>query len=99
MGRKVLSLFIGAGTLAALAARADQPASSSPDFDKSIAPLLTQRCLDCHSGPKPKGGLDLSRRAMTQAGGKSGPAIVPGKPDDSVLWGYVDQENMPPNKP
>src|SRR5277367_5792569 len=33
------------------------------DFDGQVAPLLVRRCLDCHSGPDPKGKLDLSRRS------------------------------------
>ena len=36
--------------------------AAPPDFDREVAPLLAARCLDCHSGPKPKGKLDLSRR-------------------------------------
>lgn len=71
----------------------------APNFDKQIAPLLVQRCLDCHSGPKPKGGLDLSRREKSRAGGNQGPVLVPGRPDQSLLLEYVDQNKMPPKKP
>jgi hypothetical protein len=74
-------------------------AGESVDFDRQVAPLLVQRCLDCHGGPKPKGGLDLARRDATLAGGKSGAAVVPGRPDDSLLWQYVDAGKMPPKKP
>ncbi len=70
-----------------------------PDFDKVIAPLLSERCLGCHSGAKPKGGLNLSRRRTAMAGGDQGEAIVPGKPEDSLLWEYVNDETMPPKKP
>jgi hypothetical protein len=74
-------------------------AAEPVDFDRQVAPLLVQRCLDCHSGPKPKGRLDLARRATALAGGKSGAAIVPGRPDESRLWEYVDAGKMPPKKP
>src|SRR6185437_11392328 len=72
---------------------------AGPDFDKVVAPLLSERCLDCHRGAKPKGGLDLTRRRTAMAGGDQGGAIVPGKPDDSLLWQYVNDETMPPKKP
>src|SRR4051794_9518684 len=81
-------------------AQAAEPAPAPrPDFDRTVAPLLVQRCLDCHSGPKPKGGLDLSRRQAALAGGDRGPAIVPGKLEDSLLWQQVERGKMPPKKP
>ena len=69
------------------------------DFDREVAPLLAERCLDCHSGPKPKGGLDLTSHKATLAGGESGPALVAGKVDESELWLRVDEGEMPPKKP
>src|SRR5262249_54626251 len=57
---------------------------AGPDFDEKVAPLLSVRCLDCHSGSKPKGGLDLSRRRSAMEGGDQGVVIVPGKPDASL---------------
>ena len=68
-------------------------------FDKAIAPLLARRCLDCHQGEHAQGGLDLSQRAKALAGGESGVAITPGKPDDSLLWQRVVDGDMPPKKP
>ncbi len=72
---------------------------SRPDFDRDIAPLLAERCLDCHGGPKPKGGLDLTSRRATFAGGESGPAVVAGNLDESPLWQRIDDDEMPPKKP
>ena len=69
------------------------------DFDREIAPLIAQRCLDCHSGSEPKGKLDLSTRAMAMAGGESGKVIVPGELDDSLLWEQIDSGEMPPKHP
>jgi hypothetical protein len=68
----------------------------SEDFDGSVAMILARRCLDCHSGPEPKGKLDLSRRSAVLVGGESGPAIVPGHPDQSPLWERVEAGEMPP---
>ncbi|WP_161625804.1 DUF1553 domain-containing protein [Singulisphaera acidiphila] len=66
------------------------------NFDREVAPILARRCLDCHSGPEPKGGLDLSSRTTSLRGGTNGEVIVPGKPDESVLWEQVADGTMPP---
>src|SRR4051794_29752674 len=66
------------------------------DFDGRVAPVLIRRCLDCHAGLDPKGGLDLSRRAAALRGGDSGEVIVPGKPEESLLWEQVADGSMPP---
>ena len=59
-------------------------AAAPPDFDKEIAPLLATRCLACHSGAKPKGDFDITRKANVT------PADV---------WKCVDAGEMPPKKP
>ncbi|WP_206352378.1 DUF1553 domain-containing protein [Tautonia rosea] len=69
------------------------------EFDQSVAPILTTRCLDCHAGPDPKGGLDLSRKAGALKGGHSGPAVSPGDLDESLLWIVVEDGLMPPDDP
>jgi hypothetical protein len=69
------------------------------DFDRQIAPLLAARCLDCHAGKEPKGGLDLSNRKAALAGGESGAAITPGKLEESLIWEKVSEGEMPPKKP
>ncbi|MCP4859427.1 MAG: DUF1549 domain-containing protein [Fuerstiella sp.] len=54
---------------------------------EKVQPLLATRCLKCHSGDKDdlKGNLSLNSRAAMLAGGDSGPSIVPGAPDKSLL--------------
>ena len=54
-------------------------------FEGKVRPLLVARCYQCHSGPKTKGGLALDTRSGWQRGGDSGAAIVPGRPDESLL--------------
>ncbi|REJ74685.1 MAG: DUF1553 domain-containing protein [Planctomycetota bacterium] len=77
-------------------AEVDRPsAASTPD----VSALLARRCLECHSGLDPKGGLDLTERRRAIEGGDSGAAIVPGQPDESLLWQYVRDGRMPPEKP
>jgi hypothetical protein len=65
-------------------------------FRSAIRPLLSEKCLSCHSSEARKGGLDLSRRATAASGGKSGEALAPGKPDDSLLLERVAAGEMPP---
>src|SRR5437588_9497366 len=72
-------------------------------FEKKIRPLLTQRCFECHSPEKKvKGGLRLDSREGWQTGGDTGPALVPGKPEESLLIKavrYRDKDlQMPPQK-
>ena len=79
-------------------ARDGAAADQAETFDRTIAPLLARRCLDCHSGAAPKGGLNLTARKNLLTGGDSGPPIVPGKPDNSLLWQRVRDNEMPPKK-
>lgn len=69
------------------------------DFEQSVGPILTRRCLECHSGAEPKGGLDLTRREKLLAGGETGPALVPGEVEKSLLWQRITADEMPPKKP
>ena len=67
--------------------------------EPGISALLARRCLECHQGEEAKGGLDLSRSATAVKGGESGPALTPGKPDESLLWHRIANDEMPPKKP
>ena len=66
-------------------------------FRDSIAPLLEAHCLSCHYGPEPKGGLSLETAERLLIGGDSGSAVVPGKPDESLLLEAIsgDEPAMP----
>ncbi len=68
-------------------------------FRRDVGPILTSRCLTCHNSEGKKGGLDLSRRATALAGGDSGPAVEPGKPEESVLIDMLADGLMPPKNP
>jgi hypothetical protein len=70
-------------------------------FERRIRPLLAERCYECHSQARNKsqGGLQVDVVAALLAGGDSGPAIVPGKPDESLLIAairHADGLEMPP---
>src|SRR5262245_26870919 len=68
-------------------------------FEKKIRPLLVEHCYGCHNAEKHKGNLRLDSSAAWLVGGDSGPALVPGKPDDSLLIQAVRYESleMPPD--
>src|SRR5579883_1354710 len=68
-------------------ASADEPERL---FREQVAPVLEKRCLHCHGAETHKGGLSLSSRAGLLRGGESGPAVVPGKPDESLLLDMVE---------
>jgi hypothetical protein len=69
-------------------------------FEKKIRPVLVRNCYECHSADvkKAKGGFVLDTRMGLRKGGESGPAIMPGHPDDSLLIEAVryDGLEMPP---
>jgi len=68
-------------------------------FEARIRPVLVEHCLACHSSDdKRKGGLSLANRLGLLRGGESGPAIVPGKPEESLLLKAMRYESyeMPP---
>jgi hypothetical protein len=70
-------------------------------FEKHVRPLLVEHCLKCHGDTKPKGGLRLTSRKNLLAGGDSGPAIVAGQPEKSLLIQairYLDTPRMPPRQ-
>src|SRR5205807_261560 len=71
------------------------------DFSRDIKPVLERSCAGCHYGERPKGGFQVTdRAAMLRGGARGEPAVVPGKPEASPLFRFVqDQEEdleMPP---
>ena len=63
-----------------------------------VVTILNVKCLLCHGRRRQEGGLDMQTRAGLLRGGASGPAIVPGKPDESLLIKRIEAEDMPPEK-
>ena len=84
--------------------QADQPGEVAPQmsaddlqfFESEVRPLLTDHCYECHAGESRilRGGLRLDHRAGWLRGGDSGPAIVPGDPQNSLLMQAVRYESM-----
>ena len=74
-----------------------ESSAQTPDFDRDVAPLFVKRCTNCHAGPNPKGEFDITRTAYVVKG--DSPAVVPGKPEKSLLWNRVATDEMPPKTP
>jgi hypothetical protein len=80
-----------------------QPAVSEDDalfFESSVRPLLAARCWECHSGDAAEAGLRLDSLDAMVGGGDRGPAIMPGKPANSLLITaihYAGEPQMPPD--
>jgi mono/diheme cytochrome c family protein len=68
-------------------------------FEAKVRPVLVEHCQKCHGVKKQSGGLRLDSRQGLLTGGDNGPAIVPGKPDESLLIVALRQTGdleMPP---
>ena len=63
-----------------------------------IIPIMLLRCTVCHGKHQQEAGLDLRTRTGMLQGGKNGPAIVPGKPTESLMLKRIAAEEMPPHK-
>ncbi|MEZ5402364.1 MAG: PSD1 and planctomycete cytochrome C domain-containing protein [Bryobacteraceae bacterium] len=78
-------------------------AQAAPDsFESRVRPLLARQCIGCHGAEKQFGALRLDSREAMLAGGKRGPAIVPGDPSNSLLLKAMRHENglaMPMSAP
>jgi hypothetical protein len=90
----ILSAFVVSG--------AELTPAQSQFFESRIRPVLSDNCYKCHSvqSEKLKGGLLLDSREGLLKGGDTGPAIVPGNPESSLLIKavrYTDPDlQMPP---
>ena len=92
----LLPLTVGTG-------RAAVSSEAIEHFESKVRPLLIENCYECHSAEhKIKGGLRLDHRAGWETGGDSGPTIVPGDPDASLIAraiSYTDRDlKMPPKR-
>jgi hypothetical protein len=68
-------------------------------FEQHIRPILKTYCLDCHGAEeKPRSKLDLRLRRLIVQGGRKGPAIVPGRPAESLLVDRLKSGEMPPGE-
>src|SRR5208283_696755 len=85
--------------LLSFAQAAEPPTNAAEFFELQVRPVLAKNCFACHTQSK-LGGLRVDSLPSLLKGGNSGPAIVPGKPEESLLIEAVrrthERFKMPP---
>ena len=91
MDRRAATIALAFSVLAAgmSACGITQAADDKIDYIKQIKPLLALHCTTCHGPLRQKGGLRLDAAVLIRKGGESGTALVPGQPNDSLLFDAV----------
>ena len=96
-----LLLFVTLGSIASVSHSDDLPPEHVKYFEREVRPLLSEKCFGCHGEEDQGGDLRLDSYAHIMRGGESGdPALLPGKPDESLLIDAINYESyeMPPDK-
>jgi mono/diheme cytochrome c family protein len=89
-------LLLAAISLAGRGVFADD-AGRELTYEQHVRPVLKAHCFQCHGEDgQLKGGLDLRLKRLMETGGDSGPAIVRGKPDESLVVEKIRSGEMPP---
>src|SRR6516225_6998665 len=100
--RGIVFLLLAASLVGASATMAAEPTPEQIEFfEKRIRPVIATHCSECHGEGRAKGGLRLTTGETLRRGGDSGAAIVPGKPDESLLIeaiGHRGDIKMPPKE-
>ncbi len=84
-------LLLGSAALPLAAARSPK----AIQYESEVLPLFRAKCIGCHGAGLPEAGLDLRTRGDLLEGGYSGPAVVPGSPEKSVLYQTLADGRMP----
>jgi len=92
---EVVAHFKAGANAASDAVVRQSPDAKAAHFETRVAPILANHCIECHDPATRKGKLDLTRKATAFAKLKAGTPIVPGKPDESLLWESVFHDDMP----
>ena len=82
-----------------LTANAESTDAEMRFFEERVRPVLAEHCYGCHGAEKQSGDLRVDSLAGMLAGGSSGAALIPGKPDESLLIEAIryDSYEMPPD--
>ncbi len=98
----LLPAFAAFATTTAAFAEDDAQREALKFFENEVRPVLANRCYECHGEKKKKGGLRLDNITYMKQGGDTGPALVPGDTEKSLLIEAVRYQNsdleMPPKK-
>ncbi len=82
--------------LATIGAWIDSGPGAVKLMQHDVIPVLLTHCSSCHGAQRREGGLDLRTKAALLKGGKSGPALIAGKPEESLIVQKVRSGAMPP---
>ena len=93
--RENFSAGVAAATPAASLAKADPKATY---FETKVAPLLADKCVECHDPATKMGDLDLTTEVASRNGGESGPALISGKHSESEMWQLIASDAMPKDR-
>src|SRR3954471_4096881 len=93
-----LSLGVAIGSAVLLGAPDERSTPAVEFFETKVRPLLASKCYSCHTEAR-SGGLRMDEQESILRGGKDGPVLVPGKPEQSMLIKavrYTERIKMPP---
>ncbi len=102
-----LAAFLGVALCSTTRVRAQAPTDdssvkASPSaYDDAVAPILARSCTSCHNDEDRDGGLSLETYEDLRRGGESGPSIIPGRGESSLLYRVVarlEKPYMPPGR-
>ncbi|MDW8223666.1 MAG: c-type cytochrome domain-containing protein [Gemmatales bacterium] len=72
-----------------------KPTANEVSYVREIRPFLSKYCLECHNASKASSGLNVESYRSLREGGNGGPAIEPGRPDESLLLLLVERKQQP----
>jgi len=79
-----------------------QTPAPSVDYIRDVRPILESHCYECHGTKKTRGRLRLDVKVAALKGGMTGPAVIPGNADDSLvvrrILGLDGEDRMPLDK-
>ncbi|MFO1484196.1 MAG: c-type cytochrome domain-containing protein [Verrucomicrobiaceae bacterium] len=101
MKRRIISILIAVVSLTSCVTLPWQK-NEPVDFVSEVKPVLEARCLECHHHRYVCAGLNLETKTLAMKGGRTGPVIVPGAPQQSLLYkvlllGHDNPISMPPS--
>ena len=88
----LLALVLGMGC----GKKASSNDETSLGFARDIKNIMARYCFECHGVEHKEAELDLRTVESILAGGERGAAIVPWKPEESILFEMIHDEQMPP---
>ena len=74
-------------------------AAADVQFMRDVSPIFDRYCVRCHGPEHVHGGLRLDDYVSVLRGGDSGPVVIAGDPEGSLLIAKVERRNRPPMPP